>query len=331
MLDTTPSPTPASDLYLERSSRGRSSHLATGWKRIDQLIGGGWVPGEVSEICGSSGAGKTQMCLNAMASMLVRDKTSRAIWIDTLDGGFSAQRSSDIIRAHMHLEEESPTEASACSRNNDRSEQVKGALSRIQVYGCRDVYDVINVIEAIRADFEQADQTSEPAARLIVIDSLTTVLTGLLRGTDGVGHATMMHTARELRRLALDFDVTLMVTTLSVQMSYPEEQSPSILMTSNSKPSLGSSWRYATDLQLYLTRLNPAYHRHQQQYQQQQLIGSSTARMTTRLESDLFGDDPDMDESRVPDESGVSNASSRVAEIMKSKRVKIGDWCMFDL
>ena len=106
-------------------------------------------------------------------------------------------------------------------------------------------------------------------------------------------------------------------------MSYPEEQSPSILMTSNSKPSLGSSWRYATDLQLYLTRLNPAYHRHhpqQLQYQQLQQIGSSTAKTTTRVESDLFGDDADVDESRLPHKS-ISHASTRVAEIMKSKRV----------
>jgi hypothetical protein len=56
------------------------------------------------------------------------------------------------------------------------------------------VYDVVNVVEVIRTHFEQADNGSgiEPFARIVVIDSLTTVLTGLLRGTDGVGTSSVL-------------------------------------------------------------------------------------------------------------------------------------------
>ncbi|KAF9376961.1 hypothetical protein BGX21_003317 [Mortierella sp. AD011] len=145
---------------------------------------------------------------------------------------------------------------------------------------------------------------------------MSTVLTGLLRGTDGAGHATMIHSARELGRLAVDFDLVVLVTTISVQISLPEEQPPSILATSNSKPGLGSSWRYATDLQLYLTRLNPLH--------MQQMVRLPDG-------SDLFGDDSDEDYSKAPIEGVNKMSSMRVAEILKSKRLKIGEWSIFDL
>ncbi|KAG0003524.1 hypothetical protein BGZ65_001625 [Modicella reniformis] len=294
MLNATPSPVRASEILSseEHSQHQLPSYLATGQQLIDQLLGGqGWVSGQVSEICGSSGTGKTQLCLTTLVPLLVRNKASRAIWIDTLDGGFSARRASDVVRTHIQQQQQQQQ----ANENRQHEEvpsiedQITSVLSRIQVYACRDVYDVINVVEVIRVNFEEVSAL-ESFARIVVVDSLTPVLTGLLRGTDGVGHATMMHTARELRRLASDFNIVVLVTTSTVQLSNPEEKAPSILMTSHVKPSLGSSWRYATDLQLYLTRLNPDQH--------------------PGPESDPFGND-------------TRESRARVAEIMKSKRLKI--------
>ena len=48
--------------------------------------------------------------------------------------------------------------------------------------------------------------------RLFVVDSLSAVLTSLLRMGDGVGHATMMHLSRELRQVASDFDLVVLVS-----------------------------------------------------------------------------------------------------------------------
>ncbi|KAG0308100.1 DNA repair protein rad51d [Dissophora globulifera] len=255
-----------------------------------------------------------------MVHLLVQSKTSRAIWIDTLDGGFSARRTSDVIRAHIAR---LATERVEMTLTEDR---IVDVLSRIHVYACRDIYDVIGVVETIRSSCDKSSSEQVQPAQLIVIDSLTTVLTGLLHGTDGAGHATMMHTARELRGLARDFNIAVLVTTLSVQLSYPEEQSPSILMTSNTKPSLGSSWRYATDLQLFLTRLSRV-RRHQWQ---QQPANVSTGEARVVAGSDLFGDEVDESAIRVP-EDGEGFASMRVAEIMKSKRLRIGEWSLFNL
>lgn len=60
------------------------------------------------------------------------------------------------------------------------------------------MYDVINVVEVIRTHFEQVDESClEPFARIIVLDSLTVVLTGLLHGTDGVGMPPCLRSSHE--------------------------------------------------------------------------------------------------------------------------------------
>ncbi|KAF9358398.1 DNA repair protein rad51d [Mortierella sp. AD094] len=247
--------------------------------------------------------------------MLVRDRTSRAIWIDTLDGGFSAQRASDVARTHLSRRS-SPSNNGLPVEDGTIQDQISEILSRIQVYSCRDVYDVISVTESIRESL--ADTSLRNITRLVVIDSMSSVLTGLLRGTDGAGHATMIHSSRELGRLAVDFGLVVLVTTISVQISLPEEQPPSILATSNSKPGLGSSWRYATDLQLYITRLNPLH--------TQQLAGLSGGRVANKPDSSLFDDDSDEDYGKTSIE-GVNRVSAvRVAEVLKSKRLANGPY-----
>lgn len=45
--------------------------------------------------------GKTMMCLNSMIAMLVQDESSQAVWIETVDHEFSAQRASDAAKAFI--------------------------------------------------------------------------------------------------------------------------------------------------------------------------------------------------------------------------------------
>lgn len=90
---------------------------------------------------------------------------------------------------------------------------MKNVLSRIQVYSCQDVYDVLNAIEVFRSTHRRHSPCSPSrlSPRIFVVDSLSTVLTNLLRMGDGVGHATMMHLSRELRQVASDFDLVVLV------------------------------------------------------------------------------------------------------------------------
>ncbi|KAF9433330.1 Nucleoside diphosphate-linked moiety X motif 19, mitochondrial [Entomortierella beljakovae] len=113
----------------------------------------------------------------------------------------------------------------------------------------------------------------------------------------------MIHSARELGRLAKDFDLVVLLTTLTAQIAFPEEQSPSILATSNAKPSLGSSWKYATDLQIYLTKLDP----------------TNNHRLVEFTRSDAYM--RNVHSSSIGIESNKTPAM-RVAEILKTKRLQ---------
>jgi hypothetical protein len=102
------------------------------------------------------------------------------------------------------------------------------------------------------------------------------------------------------------------VTTLPAQLSFPEEKAPSILVTSNVKPGLGSSWKYGTDLQVFLSRF--------------EMLGGGDYRAIrsngdhSRLPS---GDGVDQDMSAeiyIGEITGV-DAETRIAEVMKSKRL----------
>lgn len=83
-------------------------------------------------------------------------------------------------------------------------------------------------------------------------------------------------------------------------MSHPEEQTPSVLITSNVKPSLGSSWRYATDMQLYLAKLHCV---HRLGHESASFADTTREGNIETLSNERTGRDP------------------RVAEIMKSKRL----------
>ncbi|KAF9904708.1 DNA repair protein rad51d [Linnemannia zychae] len=293
MLNTTPPAARASEVLQERSSRRVPRYLPSGWNRIDQLLGGkGWCSGEVSEICGISGIGKTMMCLNAMIALLVREESSRAIWIETVDHEFSAQRASETAKACI-LSQRDQQESDE-SNNDDSAVEPRAAPS-----------------------VPRRDST-----RVLVIDSLSTVLASLLRMGDGVGHATMMHLSRELRQVASDFDLVVLVTTQPVQLSYPEEKAPSILMTSSVKPGLGSSWRHATDLQLFFSRLDMTG----SSGNGDKLYGGDNSRRVSGGEVDV-----DMSVDMSPEDVMDVTAETRIAEVIKSKRLATGEWCLFQL
>ncbi|KAG0213198.1 hypothetical protein BGX33_003078 [Mortierella sp. NVP41] len=235
MLSNIPQPVRANEMFFERSAKQLPRYFTSGWNRVNQLLGGqGWLSGEVSEICGVSGVGKTMMCLNSAISLLVQDASSQAIWIETIDNEFSAQRASDTAKAHL------------LSRKTPQEPQES---------------------EAEQADIE--------------------------------------------------------VTTLPVQLSYPEEQVPSILMTSNVKPGLGSSWRHATDVQIFLSRM--------------ELSGGGggggggggSGINPTAVPNG--GNNISTSAARSADETVRVNTETRVVEVMKSKRLTTGEWCLFQL
>jgi RecA/RadA recombinase len=232
--------------------------------RIDRLLGGGWRSGEVSEICSSDGSGKTDVCLHSAIELLLQDRTAQVIWIDAhSSGGFSAQHASDVSRIRIQQQQPQQTDGQdieVCSKEIEvffiqphpllpspnltlfcLQDVITSVLSRIQVFVCQDVYEILEAIEVLeKRMYRSITVASDPVLvpKLLVIDSLARAMNGVLRIPDGVGkylewpllndrndvrflckdpnpqlsgHATMMHTMRELKGLAQEHALTALV------------------------------------------------------------------------------------------------------------------------
>ncbi|KAG0037093.1 hypothetical protein BGZ82_003162 [Podila clonocystis] len=134
----------------------------------------------------------------------------------------------------------------------DIETRLRHVLDRITIYTCPDINSLLTTIQSLHGELTPCTNS---LPTLVVIDPLSAILTNLLWANDGAGPATIMHTSRQLRVLAQDLNVAVLLTTVAVQLNGPEDQRPSILLSSVVKPGLGTSWRFATDLQLFVSRM----------------------------------------------------------------------------
>ncbi|KAF9392857.1 hypothetical protein CPB97_008448 [Podila verticillata] len=290
IMESVPKPILASEMFSSTTAQVPPS-VSSGWASIDRILGGhGWQVGQVSEICGASGSGKTQICLVSAVKLLLEHDISRVIWIETNDGSFSAERANNTAKAQLKKM------SSKKKDSRDIETRLRHVLDRITIYTCPDINSLLDAIQQLHA--ELTPSANRPPI-LVVIDPLSAILTNLLWASDGAGPATIMHTSRQLRVLAHDLNVAVVITNVAVQLNGPEEQGPSILQSSVAKPGLGASWRFATDLQLFVSRLEtpPSQWGHAMQ--------SSEALPSQQI--------------------------ARLAEIVRSKRQKIGEWTVFNI
>lgn len=92
-----PFDTAAQILSAQGQSRFRG-HLSSGSIRLDRLLGGGFSFREISELCGRSGSGKTQLCLSVAV-----DAALNGLQVAILDttNWFNASRALQLIEARM--------------------------------------------------------------------------------------------------------------------------------------------------------------------------------------------------------------------------------------
>ncbi|VDM28161.1 unnamed protein product [Toxocara canis] len=145
--------------YEQESAFDLFLHLKAPWLRlkcgctdVDEMIHGGIIRGELTELVGSISVGKTQMCLSLTASMLLDSEMDSydVLYIDT-NGSFRSTRLLNMLMARRH--------------------NIEGAaklLSRVvvaRVYGEHDLKKVLIAAEKCGKEFA-----------LIIIDSIGAAL-----------------------------------------------------------------------------------------------------------------------------------------------------------
>ncbi|NWS52957.1 RA51D protein, partial [Chunga burmeisteri] len=213
-------PANGADLYEELKSS--TAILPTGSPSLDQLLDSGLYTGEVTELVGAPGSGKTQVCLGIAASVSLGLK-QHVLFLDST-GGFSASRLYQMLR----------------SRAEDEEEQA--ALQRIQVVRVFDVYEMLSALQELRDRLSQQVVSSVGPLKITVIDSVSAVIYPLLGGKQSEGLAIMMQLARELKTLAREFSLAVVVTN-----QVTRDSSTGLL-----KPALGRSWSFVPSTRVLL-------------------------------------------------------------------------------
>ncbi|RZN42150.1 MAG: DNA repair and recombination protein RadB [Methanophagales archaeon ANME-1-THS] len=123
---------------------------STGCKSIDELLGGGFESGTVTQLYGEAGSGKTNICLQAVVESTKQGKS--AIFIDT--EGFSPERFVQIAGART-----------------GEHEDLESIARRIMVYQPQNFEQQMACIKEL--DTVIKDKGGENGISLIILDSAT--------------------------------------------------------------------------------------------------------------------------------------------------------------
>ena len=181
----------------------RLNFLPTGCDGVDDLLGGGLRQGQVTELTGEAGTGKTQLCLSAAASAAALGH--RVVYVDT-GGGFSSARIKEFHRGFV----------TADADTSEVEQHLALTLDLITVVRVHDVMHAFKVLEelglgllgdpGVKGDGGlEGEADSAMIGRemgLLVVDSLSSLLSPTLTRLHHQGYTTMASVASLLRSLA---------------------------------------------------------------------------------------------------------------------------------
>ncbi|NXQ51856.1 RA51D protein, partial [Anthoscopus minutus] len=229
-------PANGADLYEELKSS--TAILPTGSPSLDQLLDSGLYTGEVTELMGAPGSGKTQVCLGIAASVSLGLK-QHVLFLDST-GGFTASRLYQMLQAQTEDEEE---QARLCFVL-----QLE-ALQQIQVVRVFNIYELLSALQELRDRLSQQVVSSMGPLKMVLLDSVSAVIYPLLGGRQSEGLALMMQLSRELKTLAREFSLAVVVTNQVTRDS----------STGPLKPALGRSWSFVPSTRVLLESKEAAW------------------------------------------------------------------------
>ncbi|KAF3617319.1 DNA repair protein RAD51 -like protein 4 [Capsicum annuum] len=199
--------------------------LPTGCKSIDTFLLGGLREGYLTELVGTSSSGKTQICLQAASA--VAKSWGKIVFLDS-GNSFSPKRVSQIITQTSDL---------------SAYEVDKGLQQVMNNIVCLSVFDIFTLFEVLHQLKNNLRSQIDQHIRMVIIDSISSLITPILGGGGAHGHALMVSVGFLLKRLAHEHDISILVTNHMVAGE-----------RGTSKPALGESWRSIPHVRLLLSR-----------------------------------------------------------------------------
>jgi RAD51-like protein 2 len=159
-----------------------NGHILTFCRELDQILGGGIPLGQVSEIVGPPGSGKTllatQLAVNLTLPPVFGGVDGCTIYIDT-EGSFAPERCytlADHLIRHIRVgvEKRRKLEQQQQQHHDQQQWQVtpEDILARITVYRAHSVADLVAVLDVLEGNDNDENPLALRNCRLIVIDSI---------------------------------------------------------------------------------------------------------------------------------------------------------------
>ncbi|KAK7257777.1 hypothetical protein RIF29_32000 [Crotalaria pallida] len=203
--------------------------LPTGFEGIDALLGGGLYEGQLTELVGPSSSGKTQACLLS-ASTVAKQKSS-VIYLDT-SNSFSPQHIAHLVGLSSGY----------VFDKQDDHRPLQEVMDRIICYSVFDLYQMFDVLHQLKINLKSQIFQSDRHVRLLIIDSISSLITPILGGNGPQGHAMMISAGILLKELAHEHNLAVLVTNHVVGGE-----------GGTSKPALGESWKSVPHVRLLLS------------------------------------------------------------------------------
>ncbi|XP_017603673.1 DNA repair protein RAD51 homolog 4 isoform X2 [Gossypium arboreum] len=206
----------------------RNKHVfPTGIQGIDLLLGGGIRVGQLTELVGPSSSGKTQVCLRTASNVA---RNHMVLYLDT-GNSFSPQRIAYFLGKTIN-----PSSAQA------KNQFLQKVMSNISCHSVFDIFAMFDVLHQLESYLRCQDGRGGCQMRLLIVDSISSLISPLLGSSSTQGRALMTSTGYLLKKLAHQHNLAVLIInhTVGGEGGY-------------SKPALGDSWKCIPHSRLFLS------------------------------------------------------------------------------
>jgi len=209
-----------------------TSIISTTCAEINKLLDGGIFTGELTEIFGPPASGKTQFAFNIIANVLLSNSLN-ILYYDGC-GSFSSKRIHEMINVQKENNITSPI-------------TLKEMFSKLCCVKVFDIFDFISHLESIKGKLEIGTDQFVLQMKLIIVDSINSIVTPILGGRQNQGHSLMIKVSLILKELAYVYGIAVIVINGTVGSKVNADS-----LGSKFKPALGKHWLVVPHVRLFI-------------------------------------------------------------------------------
>jgi len=213
--------------------------ISTGCSNLDTMLDGGIYTRELLEVYGKPAAGKTQLAMT-IAYHVIAHTPLNVLYLDTTSS-FSMERIMEIHTSN-NVQPSSPQE-------------LKSLLSKMVCCRLLNANEVIAYLELLKEKLASEQDPFCLKLKLIVLDSIASVITPILGGESRLGYILSARIASLLKEIAFDYGIAVMMLNNAV-LNFVDKRFDDGRKHNKYKPTLGVTWLPVPSVRLFLDVVN---------------------------------------------------------------------------